>query len=253
MRVMSQVAWMVVLGCLIAAPAQAGQFSFGLKAGANLARFDTDGGYSDAEYGSLTRMGGGVVLSVGLSPVLSLDTDLLYMQKGLQWDAGYEQSGVYYSSEEELKLAYAVISPMLKIGGRRDAVSPYFLAGGEVGYLLDARSNSVSWMANPENASTNEYDIKDMLEEVALGLVFGGGIDIPTSGATVFVEGRYVLGLSNIWPSDYQTMGDQKSRDVYLLGGCASRPRPLTRLAPPKVGTRSWDSAVQLNRLGAHR
>lgn len=219
MNVMIRVGSILLLCWLIAAPAQAEQFSFGLKAGANLARFETDGGASDRNYGSLTRMGGGVVFSVGLSPVLSLDTDLLYMQKGLDSDAGYEQSGVYYSFVNELKLAYAVVSPMLKIGGRRDAVSPYFLAGGELGYLLDAKYTEESWMANPENAATNEYDIKDQLEEVALGLTFGGGIDIPTGGATVFVEGRYVLGLSNIWPSDYQTMGDQKSRDVYLLGG----------------------------------
>ena len=219
MRVMSQVAWMVVLGCLIAAPAQAGQFSFGLTAGANLARFDTDGGASDLEYGSLTRMGGGLVLSLGLSRVMGLDLDLLYMQKGLSSEVGYDDGGAYYNFENEMKLAYAVVAPMLKIGGGRDGVAPYFLAGGELGYLLDAQTVEESWMVNPDNTVTNEYDIKDQLEEVALGLVFGGGIDIPTGGATVFVEGRYVLGLSNIWPSDYQTMGDQKSRDVYLLGG----------------------------------
>ena len=199
--------------------AQAGPLSFGLKGGINLARYQTEGGISDLEYSSLMRFGGGITLSWAVSDVVSIDTDFLYLQKGLRSEVLWDESGFYHGSEDETRLAYAVASPMLKIGGRGNSFTPYGLAGVEFGYLLSAELWSDSWNGNPDQSSENEYDIKDQLEEIAWGLTFGGGIEIPTGGASAFVEARYVMGMSNIWPSDYQTMGEQKSRDIYLMGG----------------------------------
>ena len=62
--------------------------------------------------------------------------------------------------------------------------------------------------------------MKEFLEEVSWGWSAGAGIEIPTGGASAFVEGRYAQGVTNIWiPENTGAWGEEKASGIYLFGG----------------------------------
>ncbi len=62
--------------------------------------------------------------------------------------------------------------------------SPYVLAGGEFSYILTHKLDGV--------------DIQNTTKSFDYGLVFGAGYKMSMPGASLFFEGRYHLGISNI-------------------------------------------------------
>lgn len=212
----------ILLGCwlLPAMDAGAAETRFGLMGGLNRAETSLENPPSDADRSALLRYGGGMVLSVQLSPTIAIDADVLYLQKGARSEAVIDQGGYSYGSEGELRLGYAVVSPMLKIGGQGSSLSPYFIAGPEFGYLVQGSGWERSWTGSPNQKHEREYDLEDYLETTSWGWSIGAGLEIPTSGMSAFVEGRYAAGLTNIWkPENTGAWGEEKPKGIYALGG----------------------------------
>jgi hypothetical protein len=90
-------------------------------------------------------------------------------------------------------VADAVTMPvMIKVRFLR-GMTPYILAGGEVGYVLSAKLKMLG-----SDGSTDEVDMTDDFNRFIYGVVFGGGFEMPLGGMNLLLECRYRLGLSNL-------------------------------------------------------
>ncbi|MEI6614927.1 MAG: outer membrane beta-barrel protein [Chrysiogenales bacterium] len=91
--------------------------------------------------------------------------------------------------------------------------TPYILAGGEVGYLL----NQKIVMTAADGTST-EYDALDHVNRLLYGLIFGGGVELQAGGMNLFFEARYRLGLSNLFKDPEPGSYIKPTALMFLLG-----------------------------------
>jgi len=113
--------------------------------------------------------------------------------------------------------ANAITLPVtIKVRFLRGAMTPFIFAGGEVGYILDAKlKTKVS-----EGTPVPDQDLleDDDLNRLIYGVVFGGGFEFQVGGMNLLLEGRYRLGLSNLIkdadPGDYM----KPTALTFLLG-----------------------------------
>lgn len=89
---------------------------------------------------------------------------------------------------------YLELPILAKYNLTKDSYSPYFIAGGNISYLISA----ISVKTKP---SFEKTDIIDGSETFDYGILLGGGIDFSIYKYMVFVEGRYSFGLNNITKS----------------------------------------------------
>lgn len=82
---------------------------------------------------------------------------------------------------------------MLKVRFLRGFMSPYILAGGEVGYILDAKLKMETW-----DGTLFEQDMLEDINRVFYGVAFGGGFEFQVGSMNLLLEGRYRLALSNL-------------------------------------------------------
>lgn len=87
---------------------------------------------------------------------------------------------------------YGITAPLLLKVRFMPGTTPYILAGGEIGYILTQKVK-VEVTGEP----SQEVDVKDQINRLYYGLVFGGGIEMKTGGMNLQLEGRFNLGLSN--------------------------------------------------------
>ena len=116
----------------------------------------------------------------------------------LELDLCYSPGGVVIKPTDaanpaRIKIAGSAITMplLLKVRFLRGA-TPFILAGGEVGYILN---NKIS--ITDGSGHTTEEDILDEFERLVYDLVFGAGFEMQVGGMNLLLEGRFRLGLSN--------------------------------------------------------
>jgi hypothetical protein len=189
---------------------------FAVKAGFTAADviYDPETGTGDGYFQSL---GGGVSVSLPLGPKVSFDTDLLYARKGTKAKVKFmDDMGQPYMMYETWHMDYIVASPMLRLRASSLGASPYVLAGGEIGYLI----KSWSLQEAPSTHYKKEIDRMEQTARFDYGVTLGGGVDIPLhNDAFLFVEGRYVWGLTDVDVTQYIAPVTTRSRAFYVFGG----------------------------------
>ncbi|MCU0236000.1 MAG: outer membrane beta-barrel protein [Acidobacteria bacterium] len=87
----------------------------------------------------------------------------------------------------------AVTAPILLKVRFMPGTTPYILAGGEIGYVLNQKV-----VLTAADGTETEEDITENINRLLYGVVFGGGIELKSGGLNVLLEARYRLGLSNL-------------------------------------------------------
>lgn len=178
----------------------------GLIAGVSFTNVSV-GDEDDIDFKSRTSFMGGGFAEVPLSNTVSLQPELLYMEKGANLAA--PESG-------SIKLTYFEIPLLLRVniptsGG---GVRPHLYAGPAMGF-------KVACDVDFEGTKSSCDDADVTLKGTDLSAVFGGGIDIKnfTIGA------RYDLGLANISDTSDNSEGSAKNRalSIYLGFGIPLR------------------------------
>jgi hypothetical protein len=160
------------------------QHRIGIIGGLNVANLDAD--FDEAvEVSSSTVFGVGGVLDLRLSENFSLHLQPMYLQKGARVTDTVDKI------EFPFKYAFLELPVFLK-AEFGSAVRPYIMAGPTVGYLLSAE------LEGEYSGLTFKGDMKEVTESIDFGLGFGAGVSYPISTVSIFVEGRYTLGLSNM-------------------------------------------------------
>ncbi len=173
------------------------QVNFGVIGGLNLANVSFDPDPDGVDLSNRTGFGIGGVLSFGLGETLALQLEPMFLQKGAK-------ATVQGFGETELKSSYIEVPAMLKFAFGSSDTKPYVIAGPTIGYLLSAKQD--------------ETDIKDDVKSIDFGLTFGGGVSLPMGNNTVFVEGRYSLGLSDI-NDDSSDDTKIKTKGIQIMAG----------------------------------
>lgn len=218
MRVWNAAALLAAGTMMAVAPAWGGSLGLALKGGPHWARVEHDGPSSENFEGTL-QFGGGLGLSIPLSPAATIDLDVLYVRKGSKYASGGSlTSGDSYDYESITRLDYVVAAPMLRITPFPRGVSPFLTVGAEIGYFL---SGEAEWERDTAGEiESGTVDLDDSVEDTDVGISFGGGIEFPGRSVTLRLETRYVLGLTNI-----STGGDpgveieQFNRSIYAFAG----------------------------------
>jgi hypothetical protein len=214
----------------------------GLQGGVNLASIRVTPAESGFTFSTLTRPGVGGLVDVGLDDRLSVRLEPMFLGKGSRFRI--EPDALFGNQEVtgRFRLSYLELPVFLRLsaGGR---LHPYVMAGPTVGYLLKAKARG---KAGDEET---DQDVKDDFKKLDFGLGLGGGVRVPVGGASLFVEGRYVLGLWNVTNDTYnsklRTKGYQVGAGLTFLslgrrtdarGPDAARPPRAQRRQGPWIG-----------------
>jgi opacity protein-like surface antigen len=145
---------------------------------------------------------------------LSLEFDVMYMPKGAKFEGDFDTpEGHTYSFSANL-VANQLSVPVLVKFKILPGSTPYVFAGGEAGYVL---SSKLSWSYSGNGQSDKgEQDLlkttdgeASNLNRFDYGLIFGAGYELALSGLKLTIEGRYHMGMSNMFKDNTssETMG----------------------------------------------
>jgi hypothetical protein len=111
---------------------------------------------------------------------------------------------------------------LFKLALGKGTTQPYLMVGPTIGLLLS------SDLGAKAQGVSGSISIKDQTEFLDFGIALGAGVSFPAGSNTIFVEGRYALGLSDIY-GDFSTLAgvegvedanlDAKTKGIQIMGG----------------------------------
>jgi hypothetical protein len=148
--------------------------------------------------------GGGLGYERGGS-LFGFEIDLLYLPKGALFKG--DLSGITFDLDFGINEVSVPILLKLNVLGNR-APNVYFLAGGEMAFILQSELVYSVQISEPPIDSSGTEDIKKNLKSLDYGLVLGAGASLPLGGINIFIEGRYHMGMAELEekPGDYETL-----------------------------------------------
>jgi hypothetical protein len=162
-------------------------------------------------FGNHPFFAAGAVADIRLGRRLSLRLAPMFLVKGsdffIEPDLFLFDRGVGGS----FRLSYLELPLLLRLSSREGSIRPYAMAGPGVGYLVKARVRGTN-----EGESIDE-DGKDVFRKGDFGLSFGGGLLVPRGRSSMFVEGRYTLGLINVGKDTEESR--LKNRTIQVMAG----------------------------------
>ena len=203
----------VLCGFVVGVPVAA-ETRIGELGGVNLATLHLTPG-EEGFFSTRTLPAVGGVADVSLGRRLSLRFEPMWMVKGS--DVTFELFGPQPSSPNAgFWLSYVELPVLLRLSFGAGSVRPYLLAGPTVGYLISAKSERYE--------AGEEEDALDLFDRTDVGVSGGGGLSVPAGVALFFVEGRYSLGLKNIFKGSVASAGETlKTRGVLIAVGVTFR------------------------------
>lgn len=171
------------------------------------------------------RMGfaGGIGFETG--GTIGFEIDFLYIQKGVRFQGTAAGSAGNDTFDATSKFDEVCVPVLLKFHVYNRAMGPdiYLAGGGEVGYMLgpkvDYTASGPDVGASPGSGTITSDDLKDSLNRLDYGLVFGGGASMPIGGIKLFVEARYHMGLADLEkvPSGGTPSGTKPRTNAFLI------------------------------------
>jgi len=179
------------------------QVKLGLQAGINLADISLDPEQTGFETGMRTGFMFGGIINYNFSPLLGLQAEPAYIQKGSSIDITAVENGVNIKGEGTISANYIDIPILLKATFGNEQVKPFLLAGASIAFLLG------DFKLNIDKVTANGQDVTNLLppeqkeqiqktKSTDFILNLGGGVMIPIGRLDIFIEGQYNLGLTDI-------------------------------------------------------
>ncbi len=192
------------LALTLVVPASAQQF--GVKGGIGVTNLaGADAATLDTETGFL----GGVSATFGLSRLVSLQPEVLYVRQGARLAIG--------NDEGSLRLGFVQVPLLLGVAAplpSAPAVRPHIFFGPAVGFRVGCDVEVTGASAPCDDPSfAGGFDFKSL---DVLGVV-GGGFEIEMGPTALSLDARYDFGLTALDNSDAKL--DMKSRAVFFTAG----------------------------------
>jgi hypothetical protein len=189
---------------------------FGIKGGINLG---TVGGDDKTQHGidPTNKIGlvGGVTYHIGLIAGLSIQPEVLYIQKGAIYEASNTIGNLYMTDKATFTTNYIDIPILAKYNFPIPLLSPYIEGGVAYGILLSAKGKEeISTNVPGETSRTIETDIKDQFIKTDFSIVIGVGVEV----LMFDVNARYVIGQTKLGKDDPTTSINEENLKVYNRG-----------------------------------
>jgi hypothetical protein len=190
---------------------------FGIKGGINLG---TIGGADKSQGGidPTNRLGlvGGISYRIGLIAGLSLQPEVMYIQKGAVYEGSQNQGSYSITGKSTLKGDYLDIPLLLKFNLPIPQFSPYIEGGASYGILLSAKQKSeVTSNVPGYTSSSDEVDIKDQITKGDLSIIVGVGFDI----TILEIDARFIFGMNRLGKDNPDTPTvDENAAKAYNRG-----------------------------------
>jgi len=161
------------------------QISAGGRAGINIAKVSVKP--SDVVETSIdNRLGITVaaLVEIGISGGFAVQPEIVFVQKG--WKEKYP----FLDLEAEAIFNYFDVPILLKYKFGAETVKGYFAAGPTIGYAISGKTK-----VNGEAEKIEDWRDYNRFE---IGVSLGAGIGFTAGSGTLFLDARYLLGLSDL-------------------------------------------------------
>ncbi|MCF8230172.1 MAG: PorT family protein [Bacteroidales bacterium] len=148
---------------------------------------------------------------------VGIQTELLYMQKGVKYENGEDYA--------QMTSNYLELPVMLKVNLGPEAIKFFLNAGGYAAYWLSGTTTD----SFGGEETTEDYEFDDSYDDDGVkdnrfdyGIAFGGGLGIKLGPGFLTAEVRYDLGLADLnkfedgEPEGYEGM---KNRTIGIMAG----------------------------------
>ena len=182
----------IVFGLILTAQTQS--YEVGVIGGVNFADLSIKSSSgADQLTSSKTRFGFGAIVGRQLNQYFKLQLEPIYLQKGAT------QMATQNSANTEVNLSVLEI-PLFIQATYGNSIRPYFKAGPVLGILLSAEGKTeFGGVTAGQPLTTYEADLTSVLNSINFGVSFAAGLDFTFKKYTVFIEGRYSLGLADLY------------------------------------------------------
>ncbi|EJF09024.1 MULTISPECIES: porin family protein [Pontibacter] len=188
--------------------------SFGPRVGATFSKIslsDGDGNELEDELKYTPGLQVGVVANFNVSELLSIQPELLFVQKG--YKLGDSDTHIKGTSN------YIEVPVLAKITFGSEQVKGFVTGGPTVGYLASGKMS----MKYDGTKASDSYEFEDEDNRMELGASFGVGLGYNLGAGALNLDVRYGLGLTSLYEVE---SGESKSRNrvlgvsvAYLFGG----------------------------------
>jgi hypothetical protein len=164
----------------------------------------------------------GGVLFYSFSPMLGLQVEPAYVQKGATVDQSFTEDEMTIKIEQTLTANYLDIPVLLKASFGNGTVKPYLLAGATVAVSLGDATFEIDKATIDGQDVTSQIPNDEREEKVKVKstdflLDFGGGVLIPAGKVNIFIEAQYNLGLTDV-NDEPQSPGDDEEVTIKTTG-----------------------------------
>lgn len=180
----------------LGAPAMAAaQSAVGVRAGMRWSGLE-----SSQDAGSISSLVLGGYFGFGISNRLAVQIEAVYGSRGAEALRVGANELDTDAPPARIEMSYIEVPVLLRAGFPGERFLPSFFLGPYVGFLLNCEMR-------PADGASQSCDDEDSAQRFTprstdYGVLLGGGLDIAVGESTVFVDGRYTLGLMSIQGGD---------------------------------------------------
>jgi len=178
------------------------QISVGPRVGVNLAKWSVDSDFEE-EIGDISnRLGflAGAAAEIRFNENLAIQPEINFIQKGFKTEFSVSDS-IFgdYSGETNAILNYLEVPVMLKVGKSFGTTRLDVLAGPSFGYAMNGKVKYKETFGGETEEDEEDIDFDDdEISRLDFGVQVGAAVTFGLGNANLFIDGRYLLGLSNL-------------------------------------------------------
>ncbi len=160
---------------------------------------------TDWQYGTSFCAGAGFEIDLTYNKIIAIEVDGLYIQK----KGSFAEDADKPHLKKQYSLSTLCVPILTRI--RLTSKSPfYFLSGGQISFILSHKYLDIK---------KNFSDLKENTKKIDFGLVVGCGYHKSiSSNQSMFVEARYIHGMSNILDETYENQSLKTNAILIVLG-----------------------------------
>jgi hypothetical protein len=186
------------------------QLAIGPRVGIHFADAQIDPDNDREVEGSIGLMAG-AVFELGLSEILAIQPEVTYVKRG--YDQNMDDGGDIFSTD--VRINYFDIGGIIKFRTAADGLALYFGAGPYYSY---ATSGEVETTFLGETTTIDlDFDDDDTFERGDWTAAFAVGANLPLGQSHLFVDARYLLGLTDIEKRDDDV--EVRNRGISISAG----------------------------------
>lgn len=195
------------------------QFTAGFKGGVNLANQTFEGAETDTlNTRGITGAVAGVVLEYSFGDRFALQSELNFLQKGSEIVSELIDGSIDFSRTSTEKFGYFEIPLLAKAKFGKENLHLFALVGPSLGLALNGEKTETTRLNGTTLKETEIVDFeKEGIKRLEISAVAGLGVALGSESLKLFVDGRYLFGLTELENKDDGV--SIKNRGINLTAG----------------------------------